>query len=117
VVVSGRSELADVFSKRLGRKPLRFIDIPIEGWHRHKTSKAGVLHFPEVYDEVISSLGKCSGGTLVLVGAGVFGKMYCLAAKRAGAVSLDLGSAFDVLAGVKTRPVHAKVDIEAARWL
>jgi hypothetical protein len=48
---------------------------------------------------------------------GIFGKIYCQAAKASGAVAVDLGSAFDVLAGISTRPSHHDYDLEAQRWI
>ena len=45
-------------------------------------------------------------GALVLVGAGIFGKIYCDVARNHGAVALDIGSAFDLMVGLMTRPVH-----------
>jgi len=56
-------------------------------------------------------------GTLVIVGAGFLGKLYCDAAKNSGAVALDFGSAFDILAGMSTRPGHTRLDINALRWM
>lgn len=53
----------------------------------------------------------------MLVGAGFFGKIYCHTAKMNGAVAVDLGSAFDVLAGLSTRPAHTSVDVKALSWL
>ena len=53
----------------------------------------------------------------MLVGAGVFGKIYCHAAKSAGAVSLDIGSAFDILAGIQSRPVHKTKDVKRFRMV
>jgi hypothetical protein len=56
----------------------------------------------------------------VLVGAGIFGKKYCAVAKQHGAVALDLGSAFDILAGKRTRPVHSIadfLDIKRDSWI
>ena len=56
-------------------------------------------------------------GKLVLAGAGLFAKVYCHAAKLNGAVAIDLGSAFDILAGLETRPAHKDRDINALRWI
>jgi hypothetical protein len=44
-------------------------------------------------------------GTLVLVGAGIVGKIFIGEAKRAGAVALDVGSLLDYMAGYPTRPL------------
>lgn len=45
----------------------------------------------------------CSLGAIVLVGAGVAGKIYCEVAKNAGAIALDLGSTLDAWAEVDSR--------------
>jgi hypothetical protein len=42
-------------------------------------------------------------GTLVLVGAGVAGKIYCEIARSNGGIGLDLGSTLDAWAGVDSR--------------
>ncbi len=42
-------------------------------------------------------------GDLVLVGAGIFGKIYCNDIKKQGGVAIDVGSMMDAWAGVKTR--------------
>ncbi|PQA81494.1 hypothetical protein C5F52_20070 [Limnohabitans sp. TS-CS-82] len=44
-----------------------------------------------------------SPGVLVLIGAGVAGKVYCDIAKSSGGVGLDLGSTLDAWAGVDSR--------------
>lgn len=51
---------------------------------------------PYVYREVAAQIeATTTPGTLVLVGAGVAGKVFMQAAKRNGGVALDLGSAMD----------------------
>lgn len=54
---------------------------------------------------------ECSGHgmSLTLVGAGVLGKSYTIAAARGGSVALDVGSLFDGWAGLLTRG-HLKPD-------
>ena len=42
-------------------------------------------------------------GMLFLVGAGLFGKLYCAEIKRQGGIALDLGSLLDAWAGVGSR--------------
>jgi len=50
-------------------------------------------HYPGRFHEVCEILQDTEG--LWLVGAGLLGKTYCVRARRAGAVALDLGSVFD----------------------
>lgn len=63
-------------------------------------------HFPTRYLEVgafINDHVRRRPGVVVLVGAGVLGKVYCCWAKSAGAVAIDIGSVFDLWAGLRTR--------------
>jgi hypothetical protein len=113
VVVSGRSELEEKFRKRLGSRLKYFISVPVEGFvprsleDSHYGKFAGIRNMLKRAD---------LSGVLVLVGAGFFGKIYCSDAKAAGGVAIDLGSGFDLLAGLATRPVHCQVDLGAIRW-
>lgn len=62
-------------------------------------------HFGEAFGQVLAAVAqRARAGTLVLVGAGFLGKFYCLAAKRAGAVGVDIGSVTDLWMGFRTRP-------------
>jgi hypothetical protein len=45
-------------------------------------------------------------GLVVLVGAGILGKSYCLRVKELGGIGIDVGSLMDVWAGLKTRDNH-----------
>lgn len=109
VVVAGRVELKPAFEKRLGDKLLEFIAVPAEG---RRPAAEPSTHY-ELSHEIADRLSTGDlSGTLVLVGAGLLGKIYCRSAKSGGAVALDLGSAFDVLAGMTTRPVHAHFQTE-----
>jgi hypothetical protein len=106
VVITGREELRSGFTSRFGSKEIDFISIPLEGRRRSRNNR--MHHYPGVYEHVLKGLEGNLAGTLVLVGAGIFGKVYCHAAKQHGAVALDLGSAFDLMSGIKTRPIHAR---------
>lgn len=60
-------------------------------------------HYPGRYREIMACIEQLPPGTLVLIGAGVLGKIYCDAVKRAGAVALDIGAVFDAWTGLNTR--------------
>jgi len=49
-------------------------------------------------------LSRVSRGTVFLVGAGVCGKLYCEAIRRAGSIAIDIGSTFDLWAARFSRP-------------
>jgi hypothetical protein len=114
IVITGRAELGEQMRVRLGSKLKDFIAVPVQGI---APSSAAKSHYYEAYPKVVEYLNRDLRGTLVLVGAGLFGKIYCNVAKLNGGVAVDLGSAFDVLAGRLTRPAHARYDFSNANWL
>jgi hypothetical protein len=112
IVVTGRAELCGDIELRLGDRLEEFICVP-EGFRPSTPEESLILSaFPAVRERLSRDLG----GRLVLVGAGLFSKVYCHVARSHGAVAIDLGSAFDVLAGLSTRPVHKDYDVNALRW-
>ncbi len=115
VVISGRRELAAIFLNRYKNKIIEFIDIPLQASECKVNDR--VKHYPGHYVEVISKLQKNLCGALVLVGAGIFGKIYCDIAKKSGGIAVDMGSAFDLLAGHSTRPIHRGIDVESIKWI
>ena len=57
-------------------------------------------------DRVRDALPVDASGVLHLVGAGPWAEIYCHWIKERGGVGIDLGSGFDLLAGMTTRPIH-----------
>ena len=73
--------------------PDKFIETQVSGQHvpdRYRTIRSE-LRFPE--------------GTLVLVGAGIPGKVYCQWLKESGCIAIDVGSVFDAWVGRASRPL------------
>ena len=58
--------------------------------------------YPQIVKEVRAAVGP---GSLVLVGAGVIGKILVDEARTAGAVAIDVGSLMDYMMGSKTRSI------------
>jgi hypothetical protein len=114
IVITGRVELQQNFSARLGNRLKEFISVPVQGFRPASLAES---HFYNAFPEVKKKLERHLGGTLVLVGAGLFGKVYTHTAKTNGAVAIDLGSAFDILAGLRTRPMHNWFPCEKYRWI
>lgn len=114
IVITGRSELEKEFSRRLGSRLKAFIAVPVQGFIPSSPESS---HFYQAFPKVREFLQQDLRGTLVLIGAGLFGKIYCNETKNNGGVAVDLGSAFDVLAGLETRPVHKRYDLSAVRWI
>lgn len=118
IVISGREELAKVFRDKLHGRLAAFLAIPLQASDQDLPARS--FHYPDRYRQIIDTLAADLHGTLVLVGAGPFGKKYCAVAKQHGAVALDLGSAFDILAGKRTRPVHSIadfLDVNRETWI
>ena len=114
MIIAGRVELQRASEERLGHKLVEFIAVPGEGG---RPADRPSTHY-EIHGGIADRLRTDDlGGTLVLVGAGMLGKIYCHAAKQGGAVALDMGSAFDILAGKATRPVHGYFDLTGVRWV
>jgi len=59
--------------------------------------------FPALMEREIPALLARHPGLVVLVGAGILGKLYCRRVKDLGGVAVDVGSMMDVWAGLKTR--------------
>lgn len=58
-------------------------------------------HYPGVYGQILDTIEQCIGpGDLVLVGAGILGKIYCDAVRSQGGVAIDIGSVIDVASGL-----------------
>jgi hypothetical protein len=114
IVITGRTELQDEARARLGKRLEAFITVPVQGFVPPSPEQS---HLFSTFPDVRQRLSRDLRGKLVLVGAGLFGKVYCHVAKLHGAVAIDLGSAFDVLVGLKTRPIHKNYDIGAMRWI
>ena len=63
------------------------------------TGEVQTPHFPEGFEELRETLRVPYPGALFLVGAGVFGKIYCHWIKQRGGIAVDIGSIFDSWAG------------------
>ena len=61
-------------------------------------------HYPIRFNLILQSLqSTVTPGTLVLVGAGGLGKIYCEETRKLGGVALDIGSMFDAWLDLPTR--------------
>jgi len=65
---------------------------------------------PVFLQEVYAALPRDMRGCLCLVGAGPWAEPYCTWVKQRGGVGVDIGSGFDLLDGMITRPVHKRID-------
>jgi hypothetical protein len=85
-------------------RPTRYIVVSPELKVRDLAASGMEPPIFESYGKIAAQVRRESGpGTLVLVGAGVVGKIFVEEAKQAGAVALDVGALLDNLAGHHTR--------------
>jgi hypothetical protein len=100
-LVTARPELQYMVSRRFEvhtttvTVPDKFIEAP--------DSEAG-RHVPDRYHTIKEDLA-FPEGTVVLVGAGIPGKVYCNWLKEAGSIAIDVGSVFDAWIGKASRPL------------
>lgn len=98
-LVTSRPELELMVARRFATRvsavlvPGKFID----------TQESG-RHIPDRYRTIRSEL-VFPAGTVVLVGAGIPGKVYCQWLKEAGCIAIDVGSVFDSWVGKASRPL------------
>jgi hypothetical protein len=82
------------------------IVIPPQYNLRDPASRESVPALFDCYPEIVERVRAASApGTLLLVGAGIIGKILVDEARECGAAALDVGSLLDYIAGVKTRSV------------
>jgi hypothetical protein len=74
VVITGRHELETLFSEKLKSRLAAFLPIPVQA--SDQSSPERPFHYPTRYKEIIEALRTDLRGTLVLAGAGIFGKKY-----------------------------------------
>lgn len=107
VIVSSASSIEHLDALR-GAKTLHHIKVPTHFRTSHNTMY--VDHKPQlpfVVDDIAEQVRQAVGpGTLVLVSAGIAGKVLIGAAKDAGGVALDVGSVIDDWLGVPISSLH-----------
>ena len=64
------------------------------------TGEIDTPHFPDGFEELRNTLEVPHQGAVFLVGAGVFGKVYCEWIKERGGIAIDVGSIFDAWANI-----------------
>ena len=74
--------------------------------HGSGTGRSDKSFLPEFLLHVEDRLPGDMRGHLCLIGAGVWSEIYCTWVRRRGGVGVDIGSGFDLLAGMMTRPFH-----------
>jgi len=103
-LITCRTELRDHLCKQYPNlDTVNILEVPAE--HRFGMKPLYCNHYPDRFNEIKLIISSSDfQGELVLVAAGVLGKIYCLWIKEAGGIAIDIGSIADKLAGVPSRP-------------
>lgn len=104
VIVNGRKDIVNkIHGKYNNIKNIEYHEIPPQQHHPGETEKVDNYNL-KIFDSICNEFGKQDRkGELLLYGCGVFGKYIGYHFAKAGGVSVDIGSVFDVLVGMKTR--------------
>lgn len=79
----------------------------------------GELHYPTQFNKIprwMDVLIERHPGSLLLVGAGVIGKIYCNWWRDRGGVAMDIGGVMDLWAGRITRGPERGLDVESDKY-
>ena len=101
--LTARPEAVEVLRRRFPAQQFRLIPVGMTAAATHDGS------FPM---RVSEEMGQDLTGVLCLIGAGPWAEIYRTWAKERGGVGVDIGSAFDLLAGSLTRPVHHSIETD-----
>ena len=106
-------ELADKLRTAFGAKDVTLLSIPNQVSNTGRRSS--IPHYPDVFEQVMQALGNIAEGQVVLVAAGLLGKIYCNRIKQCGGIALDIGSVADVWMGKRARWYHDAAYLE--KWV
>ncbi|CAM6604107.1 hypothetical protein GC257_17380 [Escherichia coli] len=91
-----------ILEKSINREIYK-IQIPAE--HRFKGDQITISpHYPDAFIRIEQEIEKhVSPGVIVLVGAGILGKIYCDTILQNGGIAIDVGSLMDAIENIPTR--------------
>lgn len=103
-LLEGRDFVGVISCRRVGDPLRELFGVADVRWYgvRGELEDTGEIrtpHFPDGFEELRETLHVPYPGALFLVGAGVFGKIYCHWIKQRGGIGVDIGSIFDSWGG------------------
>jgi hypothetical protein len=105
-LITCHGQLGDVLERAHGVHIGRTHRIPPERKYAAAFADgSGERHFPDVFEQLRGVLPETAPGRVVLVSAGMLGKIYCHWIKQAGGIAIDIGSAADHWCGYGTRGI------------
>lgn len=101
-LICPHTNISDFFLQRFD-KNISHIQVPAESNPYSKIASLNRPHYPDVFEKTLSSISQ-EASDLYLVAAGAYAKIYCDAARRTGAVAIDVGSMIDKWMNINSRP-------------
>jgi hypothetical protein len=101
-IISSR-DIQEKLITNFGVKNIKYY--PIRGQF-HYPGDVKERHFPDTFNRIFDTLEVPFKGAVFLVGAGVFGKVYCKWIKDRGGIALDIGSMFEPWGEIPSRTKH-----------
>jgi hypothetical protein len=103
-LISCYPELPGKLRTAFGTEHVMFFPIPNQVSNTGK--RPAPPHYPDIFETIMQSLTGIGEGQLVLVAAGILGKIYCNRVKQCGGIALDIGSVADLWMGQRARRHH-----------
>ncbi len=101
-IISSRN-IVDTLKSKFGVRHLDYYAIRGEAQYPGPVEQR---HYPDAFRKLYDCLNVPFPGALFLVGAGVFGKVYCKWIKDRGGIALDIGSIFEPWGNIPSRTTH-----------
>lgn len=99
-----QAKLHHYLDTKFGRKLRRVEAMLLPAEFRRSYQSYDEPRYPAAFERILKALPEMvSPGVLVLVGAGIMGKIFCSRIRELGGVALDVGSLFDAWDGLNTR--------------
>ena len=105
LLITSHKECATIFKSRWKSKSIQLILVGKSAKNHNKNIKN-----PKFLLRVHKQLPWELRGTLCLVGSGPWSEIYCSYVKERGGVAVDIGSGFDMLRGINSRPIHNHIN-------
>ena len=99
-IVSCHDEIGSAVAAYFEIDKVQLYTIPPQGGRRAE-------HYPDRFDELMSSFHVPEVGAVFLVSAGILGKLYCTRIKDLGGIAIDIGSVADVWMDQQSRAYHS----------
>ncbi len=110
-------DLDDKFKEKYGIKTVNIYQISPEA--KFTSGYQGDVHYPTQFNKVqrwMDVMADKHFGSLLLVGGGIIGKIYCNWWRDRGGVAFDIGSVFDEWAGLITRGPERGLDKQGSKY-